>query len=269
MPDVDVNGVRLHYDVAGDGPPLLFIHGMCGWGAVWSGQVDRLSDAFTCVTYDRRGHGSSSDGDVPHTVPLHGDDLAALAEVLDLPPVVLVGSSGGARIGLDVVLRHPLIVAGAVLSEPPVFSLDPDRGRAFMDTVVPAVQPRLEAEDLRGAVDAFFEVVCPGLWRQLDEDGKEPYRRSGRMLVADLRQPPFTVTQEDLAAVKRPLLAISGSDSDAFLRATPRVIAAAVPSARLLELSRCGHVTYAEQPEAFADAVRTFATNVFAGASTH
>lgn len=174
MPDVDVNGVRLHYDVAGDGPPLLFIHGMCGSGAVWSGQVDRLSDAFTCVTYDRRGHGSSSDGEVPHTVPLHGDDLAALAKVLDLPPVVLVGSSGGARIGLDVVLRHRPLVAGAVLSEPPVFSLDPDRGRAFMNTVVPAVQPRLEAEDLRGAVDAFFEVVCPGLWQQLDEEGKEP-----------------------------------------------------------------------------------------------
>lgn len=89
------------------------------------------------------------------------------------------------------------------------------------------------------------------------------------MLAADLRQPPFTVTREDLAAVHLPILAIAGSDSDAFLKATPRVIAAAVPSARLLELSPCGHVTYAEQPDAFADAVRTFASSVFAGPSIH
>ena len=62
--------------------------------------------------------------------------------------------------------------------------------------------------------------------------------------------------------------AIAGTDSHAFLRATPRVIAAGVPSARLLELSQCGHVTYAEQPDAFADAARTFAGSVFAGAPT-
>lgn len=268
MPGVAVNGVRLHYEVAGDGPPLVFVHGMCGRGAVWSGQVDLLSDAFTCVTYDRRGHGSSSDGDEPHTVPLHSDDFAALVRALDLPPVVLVGSSGGARIGLGVLLRHPRVVAGAALSEPPVFSLDPERGREFMNRVVPAVQPRLDAGDLRGAVDAFFEVVCPGLWHQLDEEGREPYRNSGRMLVADLHQPPFTVTLEELAAIQLPVLAIAGTESDAFLRATPRVIAAGVPSARLLELSQCGHVTYAEQPDAFADAVRTFAGSVFAGAPT-
>ena len=264
MPEVSVGQVRLHYDVTGEGPPLVFVHGMCGRGAVWSGQAGRLSDAFTCVTYDRRGHGSSSDGESPHTVPLHGDDFAALVRHLELPPVVLVGSSGGARVGLDVLLRHPDLLAGAVLSEPPVFSLEPALGRAFVSTVVPAVQPRLDAGDMRGAVDAFFGVVCPGLWEALDEGGKEPYRASAPMLVADLRQPSLEVTLEDLAAVTVPVLAVAGTDSDAFLRTTPRVIAATVPSARLVELSQCGHVTYAEQPDAFADAVRTFACSVFA-----
>jgi pimeloyl-ACP methyl ester carboxylesterase len=76
------------------------------------------------------------------------------------------------------------------------------------------------------------------------------------------------VTRADLAGVRLPLLAIAGTDSDAFLRTTPRVIAAEVSSARLLELSQCGHVTYAEQPDAFADAVRAFAGRVFAGVPT-
>ena len=116
MSEIDANGVRLHYEVTGDGPPLLFVHGMCGRGAVWAGQVERLSDEFTCVTCDRRGHGSSSDGDAPHSVPLHGDDFAALVTGLGLGLVVYVGSSGGARVGLDAALRHSEVLAGAALS---------------------------------------------------------------------------------------------------------------------------------------------------------
>ena len=264
MSEIDANGVRLHCEVTGDGPPLVFVHGMCGRGAVWAGQVDRLSDEFTCVTYDRRGHGSSSDGDAPHSVALQGDDFAALVKVLGLPPAIYVGSSGGARIGLDVVLRHADLLAGAALSEPPVFSLNPEQGKEFMSRVVPAVQPRLDAEDLPGAVDAFFEIVCPGLWRRLDETAKEAYRQSGPMLVKDLGQPSFVVTSDDLADVQLPVLAIAGLDSDPFLQGTPRVIASSVPSAELVEFRDCGHVTYAEQPDAFADAVRRFARRVFA-----
>jgi pimeloyl-ACP methyl ester carboxylesterase len=262
MPEVEVDGVQLHYEISGAGPPLVFVHGMCGRGEVWAGQVERLSDEFTCVIYDRRGHGKSTDGGVTHTVPLHGDDFAALVPALDLPPVIYVGSSGGARIGVDVVLRHPEVLAGAVLSEPPIFSLNPERAKEFMGRVVPAVQPRLDAGDLRGAVDAFFEIVCPGLWALLDDADKEPYRQSGPMLVADLGQPPFVVTPDDLAGVRLPLLAIAGLDSDPFLQGTPRVIASSVPSAELVEFPDCGHVTYAEQPDAFADAVRGFAGKV-------
>lgn len=263
MPEVVANGVRLHYEVAGNGPPLIFVHGMCGWGGVWSGQVARLSDEFTCVTYDRRGHGESADGEVPHTVALHGDDLAALVSSLDLPTAVVVGSSGGARIGLDVVLRHGDLLAGAVLSEPPVFALAPGPAGDFLRRVAPAVQPHVEANDLRAAVDAFFEVVCPGLWIRLDEEGKEPYRANASMLVADLGQPPFPVTAEDLGAVRLPILAVAGLESDPFLQSTPRILAASIPSAQLLELGDCGHVTYAEQPDAFANAVRAFAHAVF------
>jgi len=266
VPEIEANGVRLHYEMSGDGPPLVFVHGMCGSGAAWAGQVERLSGEFTCVTYDRRGHGSSTDGDTPHSVPLHGDDFAALVEGLGLGPVVYVGSSGGARIGVDVVVRHAAALAGAVLSEPPVFALSPDLGKEFMGRVVPAVQPRLEASDLSGAVDAFFEAVCPGLWQLLDDAGKEPYRRSGSMLVADLQQPPFVVTPDDLAGVRLPVLTIAGLDSDPFLQSTPRIIASSVPGAELVELPNCGHVTYAEQPDAFAAAVRGFARRAFARA---
>lgn len=144
-----------------------------------------------------------------------------------------------------------------------MFSLDPDRAKAFMAKVVPAVQPHLDAGNLAAAVDGFFEVVCPGLWRLLDDPQREPYRRSGPMLVADLRQPPFVVTADDLARVQLPVLTIAGLASDPFLRSTPKVIAAAVPAAELVEFPDCGHVTYAEAPDDFAQAIRRFAHRVF------
>jgi pimeloyl-ACP methyl ester carboxylesterase len=63
--------------------------------------------------------------------------------------------------------------------------------------------------------------------------------------------------------VRLPILGVAGLDSDPFLQSTPKVIAASVLSAELAEFSDCGHVTYAEQPEAFAEAVRAFARRGF------
>jgi pimeloyl-ACP methyl ester carboxylesterase len=71
------------------------------------------------------------------------------------------------------------------------------------------------------------------------------------------------ITGNDLAAVRLPVLGIAGLDSDPFLHGTPKVIAASVPGAELAEFPDCGHVTYAEQPDAFAEAVRAFARRVF------
>jgi pimeloyl-ACP methyl ester carboxylesterase len=83
------------------------------------------------------------------------------------------------------------------------------------------------------------------------------------MLIGDLGQPPFVVSPDALAAVRLPVLAILGLDSAPFLQSTARVIAGSVPGAELVEFPHCGHVTYAEQPDAFADAVRGFAKRAF------
>jgi pimeloyl-ACP methyl ester carboxylesterase len=54
--DVAANGTTLYAEQAGEGPTLVFVHGMCGDARVWADQVRRLGDRFQCVTYDRRGH---------------------------------------------------------------------------------------------------------------------------------------------------------------------------------------------------------------------
>ena len=254
MPIASVNGTSLYYETRGRGPAALFIHGMCGNANVWDGQVDLLHDRRTCVTYDRRGHTRSPLGDIAgRTVEMHADDAAALVTELRLGPCQLVASSGGARIGVDLLRRYPESFTTAVLSEPPIFGLDPEQGgKQIMADLRPPLEAAFQRRDPRAAVDAFFEYMCPGLWSRLDDEGKEPYRANHAELLPDLQMPPYAITPRDLARVRTPCVVVSGTESHPVLRRVARVIAESMPNARLVELAGVGHVTYAEAPEAFA-----------------
>ena len=249
-----VNGTNLYYESTGAGTPALFIHGMCGNANVWNGQVKLVSDRLRCVTYDRRGHTRSPLGDIKQrTVELHADDAATLIEQLGIAPCLLVASSGGARIGIDLVRRYSSLFRAAVLSEPPIFGLDPEEGGG---QIVADLQPSLEAafrrNDPRAAVDAFFEYMCPGLWRRIDDLAREPYRANHPELLPDLQMPPYQISTEDLSRIQTPCSIVTGSESHPVLRRVARVIADAMPRATLVEMQGVGHVTYAEAPEEFA-----------------
>lgn len=262
MPETELRGTTIHHQQAGAGPDLLFIHGMCGDAEVWADQVLRLQDRFSCTTYDRRGHSRSPRGDAPENDATHAEDAAALVEALGLGAVVVVASSGGARIGLELLRQRPDLVRGAVLSEPPLLGVVPEHAEAFVAELSPRVTAAARDQGPEAAVDAFFAHVCPGLWSQLDEGRRARYRANAPAMLAELASTPSTITREDLGGLDTPVLLLSGADSHPAFRAAVAVLAHALPDARLLELEGCGHVTYAEQPERFAEAVATFADEI-------
>jgi len=264
MPYQEVNGTKLYYESTGSGVPALFVHGMCGNAGVWQKQVSLVSQAVRCVSYDRRGHTRSPLGNVEQrTVELHADDAAALLKSLGIAPCVLVASSGGARIGVDLIRRYPELFGAAVLSEPPIFGLDPGQGgRQVMADLQPPLEAAFRRNDPRAAVDAFFEYMCPGLWLTLDDAGREPYRANHAELLPDLQMPQYQISIEDLRQINVPCKMVSGSESHPVLRRIARVIAEALPNAELIELAGVGHVTYAEAPDEFARLVTAAAESV-------
>lgn len=262
MPTIDVNDTTLYYERTGQGPTMLFVHGMCGDAAVWADQAHRFAEDHTCVRYDRRGHSRSSRGDAPISDALHADDAAALIDALGLAPCLLVASSSGAAIGVDVALRHGHLLRGAVFSEPPLFCLDPDAGQALLSELAPRLDEAMTAGGPAAVVDAFFSFVCPGLWSIIDEDRRDRYRTNADIGFTDLRSPSLDATAADLAAVTTPALVLAGDRSHPTMRALAHQLAAALPDARFVELDACGHVTYAEQPDAFARAVSVFAAEL-------
>jgi len=260
--EITIEDTTLHYEVSGDGPPMLFVHGSFGDGDVWAEQAHMLSARNRCVRYDRRGHSRSSRGSAPLSAARHADDAAGLIEALDLAPCLLVGSSFGAVIGCEVARRHPTLLRGVVLSEPPLFSLDPERGRQFMADIKPRIDEAITSRGPRAGVDAFFEQVCPELWALSDEAAKDRYRANADIAFADMAAPSSDVDATGLGAIDLPVLVISGSASHPTFGAIAHQLTAALPDARFVELADCGHVGYAERPDTFFGAVSAFAAEL-------
>jgi pimeloyl-ACP methyl ester carboxylesterase len=242
MAMIDANGTQFYYEESGAGPALFFIHGMAGFAGVWAEQRARLDDTFHCVAYDRRGHTRTARGPISQeTVELHADDAAALIRGLGLAPVMLVGSSGGARIALDILRRYPELVRGAALSEPPAFALAPALGAEFMSRVKPAVEQALKSAQPQTAVDAFFRTIDAPFWDQLAAEREEMYRANLNGMLGDLQQPLYPVSTADLARIDRPCLMFYGSESQRTFSEIAKIVAVPIPHPRLAELLRALH----------------------------
>ncbi|MCY9336841.1 alpha/beta hydrolase [Bacillus haynesii] len=131
---LEVPGAMLYYEVRGSGPVLLMIHG--GNGDAESYPItDRLSDRYTVVTYDRRGHSRSrlEDPNENYQVSAHSDDASRLLAALTDEPAYVFGCSSGAVIGLDLAVRHPEQIRMLVAHEPPIPQLlaGSDRAKGF------------------------------------------------------------------------------------------------------------------------------------------
>jgi pimeloyl-ACP methyl ester carboxylesterase len=128
MATLDVPGATLYYEIQGAGPPLLMIPGGPADAGVFAGLASFLADRWTVVPYDPRGNSRSvpDDPSKDQDLGVHGDDAAALLAAMTSEPAHVLGSSGGAQIGLDLAARHPELVHTLVAHEPPCAGLLPD-----------------------------------------------------------------------------------------------------------------------------------------------
>jgi pimeloyl-ACP methyl ester carboxylesterase len=126
-----VPGAELYYEVRGSGPALLMIPGGPMDAGGFTAIAERLADEYTVVTYDCRGNSRSrlegSRDDL--TVEVFADDAHRLLEAVSPGPADVLGSSGGATYGLDLVARYPGQVRTLVAHEPPVSELLPDAAK--------------------------------------------------------------------------------------------------------------------------------------------
>ena len=119
MPEETINGYKMHYEVNGDGQPLVMIHGGLGGGEGSAAMVEHHSDTFSgdykFICYDRRAAGRSETPADGYDLPNQVQDLRALLDRLDVSHAHILGSSAGGPIAMSFALGYPEMVDSLML----------------------------------------------------------------------------------------------------------------------------------------------------------
>jgi len=228
---------------------MLMIHGSAADHTTWSIQLaSPLRERFTMIAYDRRLTAT--------TVEEHAADAA---DVLAGERALIVGSSFGSVVGLELMRTRPELCAGAVLIEPPMAASDET-------TATPATFlaefDRIAAEKDGPAAGEFFLRTVLGdeafdrIPRAFQERSKQKWAEIRADSAALLAYRP---RYRELAAVMMQVLLVGGDRSAPYFRATLEALAAALPHARIETVKGAGHMLHAEARSTFADLLVTFA----------
>lgn len=255
---VEAGGVALAVDDRGDGPAVVLVHGTAASGTAWRETVAALGRGVRTVVYDRRAYGASGAPE-PYTgttVGEQADDLAELLGAVGAAPAVLAGHGLGAMIALDVAIRFPDLVKGAVLIEPPVLWLSP-RGPEAVGDLRDAIEQGARDGGPGGAVEAYLvHVAGPDAMELYGVERAAAARGDARAFAADLvAGPSWTARRRDLRAVAAPVALVTGRRSSPVWHEVSLALAELMPSAELIELDT-GHLAMLEQPETVAVQVR-------------
>jgi len=101
MPDIDLNGITLHYEVNGEGPPVILLAGMLSDSASWGPLVEPLADHFTVIRPDNRTTGRTVPWDAPISVGQMAEDAAALMAALGHGRYHVIGHSMGGLMAME------------------------------------------------------------------------------------------------------------------------------------------------------------------------
>ncbi|OGL68258.1 MAG: hypothetical protein A3J27_11475 [Candidatus Tectomicrobia bacterium RIFCSPLOWO2_12_FULL_69_37] len=113
MKSVRANGIRIAYEEAGSGPPLLLLHGFSLDHTMWDAQLEALSRSYRVIAPDQRGLGRTENPDVETSLEQMADDAAGLLMALGIPAAAVAGFSMGGMILSRMAIRHPLKVRAA------------------------------------------------------------------------------------------------------------------------------------------------------------
>ena len=267
MSTSQVNGVRIHWEIAGDvGTPLVLVHGSWGDHQNWASAVPALSRSFRVLTYDRRGHSRSERPAGQGSVRDDVTDLVALLEALGHVPAHVVGNSFGAAIVLRLAAARPELFRSLIVHEPPLFGLlkDEPRGKQALAAVqerISAVVSLLTAGDWTAGARQFVETIAfgPGAWLELPEEVRQTFVFNAPTWLDEVQDQEALVI--DLTGLRRfaaPALLTVGAQSAPFFPLVVDRIAAVMPQATRRTYAGAGHVPHLSHPEEYVRVVTEF-----------
>ena len=257
-----VNGTQLYYEMAGQGHPLVLLHGGAVDSRAFDDQFSEFARHYRVVRYDLRGTGKSGDRDKPFS---NSEDLYSLLQYLKITRAYLLGISRGGGIAYDFTLEHPDITKALILVS------------SNLSAGVPAYEEMFERTTEAGKQSGA--AAAAGVW------GNDPYqgpqREEARAKVLQIMTdnlarfryfdghvPVKQLSSSDvprsdrLAEIKVPTLVIAGAHDNVVARGNYQRWANGIPGAKMVVFSESGHLVNIDQPAEFNRTVLEFLGNL-------
>jgi pimeloyl-ACP methyl ester carboxylesterase len=258
---VDVEGARLYYEIAGQGDPVILVHGGFLDRRMWDGQFEIFARDHRVVRYDVRAHGLSRADSVAFA---DHEDLHDLMIALDIPSATLVGLSMGGQISIDFALTYPEMTRALVLVGPGMsgFPFDSEALDKYIEDLTTAFQ----SGDFSDVIEVFTRYWCDG--PECEPSQVDPAVR-GKVLEmlegSEERWRYWQLNQQldppaigRLTEINAPTLVIAGSIDMPDIFGVVDLIVEQVPGARKVVIPGVAHMVNMEKPQEFDDLVLEF-----------
>jgi len=268
------DGIRLHYESAGSGTPIVFVHEFGGDWRSWEPQMRYFTRRYRCITFSARGYLPS---DVPESLDAYSqekaaDDIADVMDALEIAKAHVVGLSMGGFATLHFGLRHAerafsLVVAGAGYGAEKEYE---DYFRNVSLEVANQFESKGAAEFAptyaQAASRIIFQLKDPRGWQEFATQLAEHSSLGSAMTMRGVqaRRPSIYDLETELRNMAIPTLVMVGDEDDHCLQ--PGIfLKKTVPACGLLVLPKSGHTLNIEEPALFNQFVSDFLATVEQG----
>lgn len=266
MPSVRRDGIEIHFEVSGSGPPVLLAHSFLCSGAMWAPVLPALSARHRVVNVDTRGHGASGPVARPCTVEDVLADHLAVLDALGIARATWAGLSLGGMVALRAALHAPERVEALVL-------LDTDAGPETF--LVRAKHVALAAVARTVGVGPVVPEIAKLMFAATTLRENRPLVEAWSARFASVHVPSVLNVlaavdgrvdlRPSLGRIGVPALVVVGAEDLSLPPERSRALAAALPSARLVEVPGAGHLSVLEAPAAVGAAMTEFLDHVHEG----
>jgi 3-oxoadipate enol-lactonase len=242
---VTSTGCDLYYEEMGEGVPILLIHPAGATASTWGSLIDELAQLGRVITYDRRGYARSG-GNTVRSMSTHTADAATILEGLQSAPAVVVGTSAGAAIAVDLAVRRPDLVQAVIAHEFPWRFTRHLPSAMQVATLAKIGWLTLWGRESRAAETLLRSVYAyrdgGTAWDAFPEEWRRAGRENARATLADLRNSIGVYpSPDDLATLEVPVVCTYGARSPDSIVRLVRFLASAIPTARTHRIEAAGH----------------------------
>ena len=263
MPQAKVGDIELHYEVQGDGFPLLLIMGFGGGHNAWFFQTQAFKKHFKVIVYDNRGVGKTPRSPTPYTVMTMADDAVGLLKHLGIDRAHVLGMSQAGRVAQEIAINYPEMVAKLVLA----CATSKDE-----DSATPGMLEALGVKEGDTGVDfrsidfrkAYSSIVSLSYERRLYRMFLVPLARLQAKLAdleGQLEQMEACVghsTADRLHSIKAPTLVLTGTADRIVFPTASEEILSRIPNAELVKLEGGSHACFLEMRGRFNEEILRF-----------